>query len=84
MDVRNGLAACPMHDAAFDQGYLAIIEDYCIYEARLLKESVVQDRGVNRYCGETLSSRLILPQRAKRPAQHYLIYHWQNIFKGLE
>jgi putative restriction endonuclease len=84
MDVRNGLAACPMHDAAFDQCYLAIKEDYHIYEARLLKESVVQDRGVNLYFGDTLSSSLILPLRAKRPADHYLVYHWQKIFKGLE
>ena len=83
MDVRNGLAACPMHDAAFDQGYLAVKEDYRIYEARLLQESVVQDRGVNLYFGDTLSSSLILPLRAKRPADHYLVYHWQKIFKGL-
>ena len=83
MDVRNGLAACPMHDAAFDQGYLAVKEDYRIYEARLLQESVVRDRGVNFYFGDILSSSLILPQHAKRPADHYLVYHWQKIFKGL-
>jgi putative restriction endonuclease len=83
MDVRNGLAACPMHDAAFDQGYLAINGDYRIYEARVLQTSVVQDRGVNLYFGDTLSSSLILPQYAKRPADHYLAYHWQRIFKGL-
>jgi len=83
MDVRNGLAACPMHDAAFDQGYLAVKEDYRIYEARLLRESVGQDRGVNLYFGDTLSSSLILPLQAKWPADHYLLYHWQKIFKGL-
>jgi putative restriction endonuclease len=83
MDVRNGLAACPMHDAAFDQGYLAVKEDYCIYEARLLKESVVQDRGVKLYFKDTLSSHLILPTPAKRPLDYYLDYHWQKIFKGL-
>ena len=83
MDVRNGLAACPMHDAAFDQGYLAINGDYRIYEARVLQTSVVQDRGVNLYFGDTLSSSLILPQNAKRPADHYLVYHWQRIFKGV-
>ena len=83
MDVRNGLAACPMHDAAFDQGYLAIKGDYHIYEARVLQTSVVQDRGVNLYFGDTINSSLILPQHAKRPADHYLVYHWQKIFKGL-
>ncbi len=83
IDVQNGLAACPMHDAAFDQGYLAVNSDYHIYEARVLQTSVVQDRGVNLYFGDTLSSNLILPQNAKRPAGHYLVYHWQKIFKGL-
>jgi putative restriction endonuclease len=83
MDVRNGLAACPMHDAAFDQGYLTVKEDYSIYEARLLKESSAQDRGVSLYFGDILSSRLILPMSAKRPADHYLNYHRQKIFKGL-
>ncbi len=83
MDVRNGLAACPMHDAAFDQGYLAVNGDYRIYEARLLKESIVQDRGVSLYFGDSLSSSLILPQHANGPADRYLRYHWQKIFKGL-
>jgi len=83
MDVRNGLAACPMHDAAFDQGYLAINGDYRIYEARVLQESVIQDRGVNLYFGDALSSSLILPQHAKRPADHYLAYYWQRIFKAV-
>jgi putative restriction endonuclease len=83
MDVRNGLAACPMHDAAFDRGYLAVDCEYGIYEASVLKKSVVFDRGVHLYFGDTLSSSLILPQHAKWPADHYLIYHWQKIFQGL-
>jgi hypothetical protein len=72
-----------MHDAAFDQGYLAINGDHRIYEARVLQESVVQDRGVNLYFGAKLSLSLILPENARRPADHYLVYHWQKIFKGL-
>ena len=83
MDVRNGLAACPMHDAAFDQGYLAVNNDYGIFEASVLQKSLLQDRGVNLYFGDTLSPSLILPQHAKRPTDHYLVYHWQKIFKGL-
>ena len=83
VDVQNGLAACPMHDAAFDQGYLAINGDHRIYEARVLQESVVQDRGVNLYFGDKLSPSLILPQHTKQPADRYLVYHWQKIFKGL-
>jgi putative restriction endonuclease len=83
MDVRNGLAACPMHDAAFDQGYLAVREDFRIFEARSLRESVVHDRGVKLYFGDTLSTSLILPLSAKGPADHYLNYHWKKIFKGL-
>jgi putative restriction endonuclease len=82
IDVHNGLAACPIHDAAFDQGYLMVNGGYRIHQAKVLQESVARDRGVHLYFGETLSSSLLLPQYAKRPGIHYLTYHRDNIFKG--
>ena len=82
VDVRNGVAACPMHDAAFDRGYLTVNGGYRIYRAGILEESVFKDPGVPLYFGETLSSSLILPEHAVRPAVHYLVYHRENIFKG--
>jgi len=83
VNAHNGLATYLLHDAAFDQGYLAVNGDDRIYEARVLQESVVQDRGMNLCFGDILSPSLILLQHAKRPADHCLVYHWQKIFKGL-
>ncbi|MFL5629416.1 MAG: hypothetical protein ACJ788_27895 [Ktedonobacteraceae bacterium] len=80
--MRNGLAACPTHDAAFDRGYLTVNGGYRIYRASALEDSVTKDPGVPLYFGETLSSSLLLPEYAIRPAVHYLTYHRENIFKG--
>jgi putative restriction endonuclease len=82
VDVRNGLAACPMHDAAFDQGYLTINGGYRIHRASVLEESVVKDQGASYYFGAILQERLLLPEQAKMPAAHYLTYHREHIFKG--
>ena len=82
VDVQNGLAACPMHDAAFDLGYLMVNGGYCIHRASVLEESVAKDPVVHLYFGESLSPLLLLPRDAKRPGVHYLTYHRENIFKG--
>jgi putative restriction endonuclease len=82
VDVRNGLAACPTHDAAFDQGYLTVNGGYRIHRARVLEQSVVKDQGASYYFGAVLSAHLLLPEQAKRPALRYLTYHREHIFKG--
>jgi|GEM_PF-488533 putative restriction endonuclease len=82
VDVRNGLAACPTHDAAFDQGYLTVNGGYRIHRASVLEQSLVKDQGVPYYFGAVLASHLLLPEQAKRPALRYLTYHGEHIFKG--
>jgi putative restriction endonuclease len=82
VDVRNGLAACPMHDAAFDRGYLTINGGYRIHRASVLEESVVKDQGASYYFGSILRTHLLLPEYAKMPATLYLTYHHEHIFKG--
>jgi putative restriction endonuclease len=82
VNVQNGLAACPMHDVAFDRGYLMINGGYRIHRATRLAQSIVSDPKVTIYFGETLSPVLLLPQHAKRPGHIYLAYHRENIFKG--
>jgi putative restriction endonuclease len=81
VDLRNGLAACPMHDAAFDRGYLAVGNAYNILRASILQESIEQDQGVRPYFDDLLSPALILPESAKQPAIHYLEYHRRSIFR---
>jgi putative restriction endonuclease len=82
VDVRNGVAACPMHDAAFDRGYLMINGGYRIHRAHLLEQSIVHDPKVTTYFGDVLSPVLLLPQHAQRPGDSYLSYHREHIFKG--
>jgi putative restriction endonuclease len=83
IDVHNGLAACPMHDVAFDRGYLMINEGYRIRRASRLIQSIAHDPQVITYFGEQiLRPRLRLPAHAKYPEPAYLAYHRENIFKG--
>jgi putative restriction endonuclease len=82
VDVKNGLAACPMHDVAFDRGYLMVNGGYRIHRANMLEQSIVRDPKVTTYFGETLSPILLLPERAERPGHSYLAYHREKIFKG--
>lgn len=82
VDVRNGLAACPIHDAAFDQGYLTINGGFKIHKARILQTSITNDQGVASFFGDKLSAQIILPTNAKAPLSDYLNYHRQKIFKG--
>ncbi len=82
VDVRNGLAACPIHDAAFDRGYITVNGGYRIHQADVLRESIARDNKAALYFRETLGATLILPLAAKKPALPYLTYHREKIFKG--
>ena len=82
VDVRNGLVACPTHDAAFDRGYLTIGDDLGIRLATILRRSVIQDQGVRQYFGEVIYTKVLLPQKSKAPSSSYLAYHREHVFKG--
>lgn len=82
VDVRNGLAACPTHDVAFDQGYLTVNGGYRIHRAKIIEESIVKDQGASYYFGTILHARLLLPEQARMPSLQYLTYHREHIFKG--
>ncbi len=82
IDVHNGLAACPLHDAAFDQGYLTVDGTYQIRKALMLQESIDQDYRVGTFFEDVLSKNLLLPPSAKMPAWEYLEYHQRYCFRG--
>jgi putative restriction endonuclease len=82
IDVHNGLAACPLHDAAFDQGYLTIDGTFQIRKALMLQESIERDYRVGLFFEDALSVNLILPPDAKMPEQEYLEYHQRYCFRG--
>ena len=83
MDLQNGLAACPLHDAAFDQGFVTIDTTYVIMKASILQANLDHDYRASVFYEDALSTSLRLPPGAHWPARHYLAYHWQHCFKGV-
>jgi putative restriction endonuclease len=81
MDPRNGLAACPAHDVAFDTGLLTVNGGLRIHLARSLTDAVKTDPMARQYYGQPpLRQMLILPPGAQAPARKYLDWHRQNVF----
>lgn len=80
-DVRNGVAACPTHDAAFDAGELTLKSDLTIALSRRLRST--DNRAVRAVFEPPL-----LRQRAWIPAGHalpyveYLSWHGERVFVG--
>ena len=82
LDVCNGVAACGMHDAAFDTGLITVNGGLRVHRARSLQMSVRNDPGSDNYFEVVLRARLVLPAEALRPADSYLEWHQERIYKG--
>lgn len=82
VDVHNGLVACPVHDAAFDQGYLTIDSTYQIRKATMLQVSIERDYQVGTLFEDILRAGLLMPSGAKMPTREFLEYHGQYCFRG--
>ncbi len=81
LDPRNGLAACPAHDVAFDTGLLTVNGGLRIHVARSLAEATRTDSLARQYYGRPpLQDALLLPAGAQAPACKYLNWHRLNIF----
>lgn len=81
LDPRNGLAACPAHDLAFDTGMLTVNGGLRIHVARPLAEAVGADPLARQYYGRPpLRDVLLLPDGAQAPARKYLDWHRQKVF----
>lgn len=83
LDPLNGIAACPIHDAAFDTGLITVNGGLRIHSTDALRASVVSDPGVEWAFGnEGLRAALVLPSGAKRPRAKYLEFHHAEVYKG--
>jgi putative restriction endonuclease len=81
LDPRNGLAACPAHDVAFDTGLLTVNGGLRIHLARRLADAVYTDPLTRQYYGRPpLREALLLPPGALHPARKYLDWHRHNVF----
>ena len=82
LDVRNGVAACGVHDAAFDTGLLTVNGGLRVHRARRLQVSVKSDPGSDNYFQTMLRAELVLPAEAVRPGDPYLEWHQKRIYGG--
>jgi putative restriction endonuclease len=81
LDPRNGLAACAVHDAAFDTGMITVNGGLRIHFARPLTEAVMTDPLARQYYGQPpVRETLLLPAGALPPARKYLDWHREKIF----
>jgi len=82
LDPANGLAACPVHDRAFDSGLLMVNGGLRIHRSESLVESIGEDVRVDDYFGDrSLASTLIVPPGALPPDRRYLDYHRDHVFE---
>ena len=82
LDSRNGIAACGLHDAAFDTGLITVNGGMRVHRAQRLTRSLRHDPGVDRYFGMALQPKLLLPTGAVEPSDIYLSWHRDHIYVG--
>ena len=81
LDPRNGLAACPSHDVAFDTGLLTVDAGLKIHVSGALANAVRGDPLARQYYGRPpLLEKVLLPVGAQLPARKYLDWHKANVF----
>lgn len=81
LDPRNGLAACPAHDVAFDTGMLTVNGGLRIHLAQPLATAIEADPLARQYYGRPpLREVILLPEGAQPPARKYLDWHRAKIF----
>lgn len=81
LDHRNGLAACPTHDVAFDVGLLTVNGGLRIHTASRLLAAMETDQLARQYFDRPpLREVLLLPEGADPPAVEYLRWHRERIF----
>ncbi len=82
LDFRNGVAACPTHDAAFDTGLITVNGGLRVHQSPKLEASSRADPGVDQYFGQALRPKLVVPKRGQRPGNSYLEWHHEHVFQG--
>jgi len=76
IDTRNGLAACPTHDAAFDVFLVTVAPDLAVHRSQALMGAVERDAVVARnFSGAGMRERLAFATSAGLPSRLYLDWH---------
>lgn len=74
---RNGLCLNSLHDKAFDSGLITISQDFRVVASTKLK---TYDSTNMRFLNDYIGTEIRYPKRFL-PAQNFLQYHRENIFK---
>ena len=82
LDPRNGVAACPTHDAAFDTGLMTIRADGRIAHAGKLSAATSGDPIAAT--AFTVREHLLVPEGSRPPRTQYLEWHHQHIWVNHE
>ena len=83
LDPGNGVAACAIHDSAFDTGLLTVERDLTIRRASDLERLLRPATAIDRLFGAgTLSERLLVPADTSYPQPRFLEYHRNRVFRG--
>jgi len=81
LDARNGVAACPTHDVAFDTGLLTVNGGLRIHLSKELERAVIRDGAARAAFGRPpLYEKLMLPVGGVRPDPRYLDWHRDHIY----
>lgn len=81
-DPRNGIAACPTHDAAFDQGLLTVAADMSIVLSPALEAATARSQQfAHTFKTPGIRNTLLLPVGAQPPDPSHLEWHRTNILQ---
>jgi len=80
-DPTNGLCLCPLHDKAFDRGFLSIDDEYRIMVSPEIKKRKTESELFRIGLIEIEGKEMVLPDRFL-PGMDSLEYHRTQIFKS--
>ena len=80
VDPRNGLAACPTHDAAFEAYLISVDAEGRIVRSAALERAIARDESWRHNFGEQgLAPRLLMPVTSVMPGARYTDWHYSNL-----
>lgn len=78
----NGIAACPTHDAAFENFLIRVDQSGRIHRSRTVEAAVQRDPSWERLFGpDTLADSLLLADDAPLPKPRFVDWHWAEAIR---
>ncbi|WP_199824749.1 HNH endonuclease [Cellulomonas timonensis] len=81
LEVTNGIAACPTHDAAFDVGLITVDSDLTVHRSGRLRSAMAHNEAVRRaFEPGAMRASIALPSDAVAPGRVFVDWHRANVF----